>query len=218
MAEIVETKLEEFLKTVDDNDKFVAKALEVLNKNMITECHELERADADAIRKFYGSMPGGAHGFIDRAIKKYEKQHKKGERAADGKPPQLPLQFDPARLEALEMVLAPKVDKPKQHIDLQKTVPQLTLHDLPYTSWPKSLEVDVLASAVEKKRKDTGVRDPFVYIDVEKFLPSWAKAKELDRDGEEEAQPHGKSKEKLQDIMLWSLAFDRYAMAAAITQ
>ena len=217
MADI-EMKLEEFLKTVDDNDKFVAKAMEVLNKNMITECHELERADADAIRKFYGALCGVAHSFIDRAIKKYEKQHKKCERATDGKPAQLPLQFDPARLEALQLVVAPKADKPKQHIDLQKTVPNLTLHDLPHTSWPKSLEVDVLASAVEKKKKDTGVRDHFVYIDVEKFLPSWAKAKELDRDGEEDVQPHGKSKDKLQDIMLWSLAFDRYAMAAAITQ
>ena len=70
MADI-EMKLDEFLRTVDDNDKFVAKAMEVLGKTMITECHELERADADAIRKFYGALCGGAHSFIDRATKKY---------------------------------------------------------------------------------------------------------------------------------------------------
>jgi len=210
---VIETKFDEFLKTVDDNDKFVAKALQVLGKNIISEYHELERYGADAIRKFYGALCCAAHSFIDKATKNHEKHH---EKATDSRPSQLPLQLDAARLEALEQVLAPKIDK--QYVDLQKTVLNLTLQDLPHISCPKSLEVDILAIAVAKKKMNTGVRDPFVYIEVEWFLPSWAKPKELDRGCDDEGQPHGKAKDKLQDIMLWSLASDRRAMAAAVTQ
>ena len=62
----------QFLVTVDGTKKFVARAVEALAKNDITEVYELRGADADVIRKHVGQMTGGLHAFIDTACDKYK--------------------------------------------------------------------------------------------------------------------------------------------------
>ena len=52
---------------------------------------------------------------------------------------------------------------------------------------------------------DKGILKPFVFAELKEFLPAWASQKEEDKS----------SSKKLLSFPLWSIAFDRYALAAA---
>ena len=100
---------------------------------------------------------------------------------------------------------APKKEKPKVHVDLQHKIEQLTMQELPQTCWPKSSVVDALASAIDKVKKDTEVEKPFVYQDLDKYLPSWCFSP-----FEAELQQEPDKKKKEMDMLSWSLAYDRF--------
>jgi hypothetical protein len=81
-----------------------------------------------------------------------------------------------------------------------------------------------------KKMRDKGVRQPFVYMDVRKFLPEWANDDKDVDDLDEEEQPEwekklssalGVSKKPVKatmPVVQWVAAYDAYALAAAATE
>ena len=195
----------QFLATVDGTEKFVARAVEALAKNDITEVYELRGADADVIRKHVGQMTGGLHAFIDTACDKY-KTYVKAQKAEKDNG------IIATRISAVEEALGPKLAKPTVHINLDVEIQKLSLRDLPSICGPRSLAVDTLATEISKKQEKDGIKEPFIYMDLEKFLPSWCP------NVSEEESAKDFRKGKVMDITLWSIAFDKYAMAAACTR
>ena len=66
--------------------------------------------------------------------------------------------------------------EPWSHVDLQGTLKDGPLKDLGQPFWPRSASVDALDNEVKKLQR-RGVRRPFVYTELKKFLPTWAEAK-----------------------------------------
>ena len=179
-----------------------------MSANDITEVYELKGVEADILKENIGKMSGGLHGFLERAIEKFEHECKAERKAREIQSNEnvtgLATHID-ERIGAIESVLAPKKEKPKVHIDLQHKIEQLTMQELPQTCWPKSSVVDALASAIDKVKKDTEVEKPFVYQDLDKYLPSWCFSP-----FEAELQQEPDKKKKEMDMLSWSLAFDRF--------
>ena len=75
---------------------------------------------------------------------------------------------------------------------------------------PQCKEVDALAKTVTALKK-SGIRSPFVHIDLRKFLPTW---------GQSEGQKAEAASEGDKGALLpfqWAIAWDKYALAAAAT-
>ena len=220
--------LKDFLTTVDGNDKFVSKAMEVLSLNEITECHELKGTDADLFKKNFGNMSGGLHGFLDRVIDAYEKRVKMADASTED-----------TRLGAVEAVLGNTKKEPTVSVNLLEEVAKISLDGLHQRCWPQTEVVDACASeAAKKKSKKESLKhkecSPFVYQELIKYMPQWcvdARDKDDLQAQEEEdenmermgrgfqalAERLGAPKrtKKITDIMKWSIAFDRYAITAA---
>ena len=169
---IVAITLSDFLQSLEPKEKVWKKALEALDVNDITECAELQGADADVVRKFMpAAMSGGVHALLERAIAKWKLDHCK-------KPVQwasTALVHDSgisARVGAIENALAP-TPKPVKHIDIGAKLCDVAFSGMDWTSWPKSAAVDALADFIEKKRDRTGVAQPFILQELEAFHPNW---------------------------------------------
>jgi hypothetical protein len=89
--------------------------------------------------------------------------------------------------------------------------------------------VDQLATDA-KKLKEKGVKQPFVYTEVKRFLPAWATEEGANEGSESEDEPSeleqklnaalgvGKKKPKgTMSLVQWVAAYDSYALAAAAT-
>ena len=114
-------------------------------------------------------------------------------------------------------------------MDLAEGLKRATLTCLQPDLWPRSSAVDQMATEA-KKMRDKGVRQPFVYMDVRKFLPEWANDDKDVDDLDEEEQPEwekklssalGVSKKPVKatmPVVQWVAAYDAYALAAAATE
>ena len=97
------------------------------------------------------------------------------------------------------------------------------MRTLPQKCWPSSTQVDALAGAVEKVKKDTGVAYPFVYQDLKKWVPSWVAlggtvCTDEPDDAPKNAPARGGGDQKKLDLLTWSIAYDRYALGASICE
>ena len=199
-------QMQEFLATVQKSDKFVTRAVEALAKNDIVELEELECANIAVIKDHVGSMSGGLCGFLELALRKYQisachsKASGMGAKGLDVE----------QRIGAVESLLGPKPEKPPVHIVLAPKVAALNLHGLPRTCWPCSAAVDQLAADYAKAKDKLRISSPFIYVDLDKFLPSWCES------GPNECLWEDAGIKKM-DVGKWSIAYDRYAMAAACT-
>ena len=173
----------------------------------------------------------GIEGLLNRAITK-------ANAIVAPSPPCPSAQVNPGAIDLASM-LGSKTKHPKVHIDLGSKVGRLNLKGLPQCFWPKSAAVDNLATEAAKLKKDKDLQDqPFIFVNLRQFLPSWAEQKATDKkkedafDVEQEAGDHmfDKLAEVLEkrcasdverpkngqrlDILRWALAFDKYAIAA----
>ena len=110
----------------------------------------------------------------------------------------------------VEALLGTKPEKPPVHIVLGPKVAALNLAGVPRKCWPCSSAVDHLAAECAKAKEKLKISSPFIFVELEKFLPSWCEA------GPNECLYDDAGMKKL-DFGKWSIAFDRYAMAAACT-
>ena len=193
----------EFLATVQKSDKFVTRAVEALAKNDIVELEELECANIAVIKEHVGSMSGGLCGFLELALRKYQTSVCHSKESVMGVAVE-------ERIGAVEALLGPKPEKPPVHIALAPKVAALNLQGLPRTCWPCSAAVDQLAADYAKAKDKLKISSPFIYVELEKFLPSWCES------GPNECLWEDAGIKKM-DLGKWSVAFDRYAMAAACT-
>ena len=139
-------------------------------------------------------------------------------------------------MEMLALSAAPK--QPKVCVNLNAQVngdekgPAMGLAGLSLEHWPKADLVDSLATELARL-KAKGVERPFIYTDVAQFLPGWCPKsyQEDEQEGAEEVEnmmgkgfrlmaerlgAPKKVKHRL-DVLRWSIAFDRFAIALAAT-
>ena len=124
----------------------------------------------------------------------------------------------------------------KLHVDLGTKVPAIDLRCLKQPSWPKSAATDDLATEVARLKK-RGIDEPYVFRDLKEFLPFWAEFKDADKTQDEaiaedemssdykalasvlEKKFGGPAKpKKWLDIVRWSVAFDKFALAGAVVE
>ena len=212
-----EMPLKDFLLTVDAKPKWVDRALGAFSVNDITETYELDGADSKLCCKVLSGtgqqVLGGLEGFLDRAINKFRKVTKEPRDERRRAEEARFVALDEARLAALEQHLAPQPPKPRIHVNIGQVLGRVDMKSLPQKCWPCSSQVDALAAAVEKSKKDTGMPYPFVYQELKKWVPSWVAPTQ---EGQDEAPKNAPVKEL--DLVTWSIAFDRYALAASICE
>ena len=123
-------------------------------------------------------------------------------------------------IKELEGLLNPKPEKQLVHVDLSAAIEKLSFKGLPQTCWPISSTVDMTSEAAKKREKDK-IAKPFVFVDLAAFVRSWvpdagsAHGAEAPQEGDIPADK--KMRQKL-DFAVWSLAFDKWAMAAAAAE
>ena len=206
-----EQSLKLFLSSVKGTDKFVQKAFDALAKNDINELAEMKCAKVAVIKEHIGAMSGGLEAFLDEAIQKYQASLVIGggtKLVADNASQGVIGGGMAERLGAVEAHLGTKPAEPEVHVDISKKVGTLALTGLPRTSWPMTEKVDKLATEVAKTAKKLKVEKPFVYVELEKHLPSWCTSSVAENGNT------GILTKKM-DIARWSIAFDKYALAAA---
>ena len=119
------------------------------------------------------------------------------------------------------------------HVNLAEKIKDISLKDLPQQHWPKGAAVDALATEVQVLKTKKNIPNPFVAVDLHKFLPYWitqgsngacadvedddkgdsALAQATSRLADAWGAPHKVNKKRL-DILSWQVAFDKYAVAA----
>ena len=131
-------------------------------------------------------------------------------------------------INALAKVL--KKEDVNVHIDLPPAIAKCSLRDLPQYCYPKSVAVDYLATEASKLRKK-GIESPFVYVDPRQFLPQRAEEQKGDDSSDDESAhakvlhdiakalgASDKPKRRTMPFHLWSVTFDKYALAADVPQ
>ena len=94
------------------------------------------------------------------------------------------------------------------HVDVEAALGKETLEGLPTDNWPKPALTNALAADLAKLRK-SGQKQPFIAVDLEKYLPGWA----VCRDQEEDAQPSSGKKACTLTISQWVASFSRWVRA-----
>ena len=224
-----------FAESYKGFDKFGVRALKILETHEITELEQLKKARLEVVRGQVGAMSAGLDGFLSTMVEDYQEKHaappKGGADTQVDRYQRSVCEEERAHWQAMAATFGkPEKEKQKVHIDLGATVPKLSLTTLPQTCWPQSALVDALAQ--EAKNRTHEGRVPFVYQQVEKYLPSWCKlvgaevvveedpeTEKLGRGFEALAKKLGAEdkKQRKLDPVRWLVAFDRYALAAAAT-
>ena len=111
---------------------------------------------------------------------------------------------------ALAVLLKSKEDKEdiKVHVDQGSALKLISFAALPSECRPRGDAVDWLASECAKLRKREVLR-PFPYADLRKWVPAYAA--ELDT-------KVGGCEDKVMLMSHWQLAFDKFALGAAMVQ
>ena len=161
---------------------------------------------------------GGKAAFINRAIVKAN---------AEATLATLPCQGESS--EAMQaFTKALRKEDPTVHVDIGLKLREVCLKDVPHSCLPQGAVVDSLATEVSKLRKK-GVPNPFVFVEIRKFVPYWC-AELLDlNDSDDEGQTSKEIKDLARalgaqskaprplNLLQWQAGFDRYAIAAVAT-
>ena len=84
------------------------------------------------------------------------------------------------------------------------------LDGLDHSCMPDANAANTLATKIEQLRKKN-ITQPFVYVQLEDFLPEWCHGAQLDSDGEVEGSAVKKARAKKRLTALqWTAAFDRH--------
>ena len=84
------------------------------------------------------------------------------------------------------------------------------LDGLAHSCMPDANAANTLATKIEQLRKKN-ITQPFVYVQLEDFLPEWCHGAQLDSDGEVEGSAVKKARAKKRLTALqWTAAFDRH--------
>ena len=90
------------------------------------------------------------------------------------------------------------------HVDLGERLKYITLGELPCSVWPRSANVDALATEIRRLRAKRGLANPFVFVELRQWVPAAAA-------GATKAEPEGAvsagAKQQLSWTQ-WHLAFD----------
>ena len=231
-----------FVESFKGYDKFGNRALKILADEEVTELRQLKRCCVATIGRV-GAMSAGLDGFLSTIVDEYKERCQAeldAKKAAQEVPRARADQYSRSvceeELEHWKAVAAtfgkPEKEKQKVHIDLGATIPKLNLETLPQTCWPQSALVDALATEAKSRTNDGKV--PCIYQQLEKYLPSWCKVVgaevvvETETDEDKKLWGNGfealakrlgaeDKKQKKLDPLRWSVAYDRYALAAAAT-
>ena len=96
---------------------------------------------------------------------------------------------------------------PKFHLDVRTKLGSCTLHGLHHRCIPDTEAAGYIAAKRKMFKEQYRVDQPFINVELHKFLPHWCKS---DGEGEDDDS----SKLRL-TLLQWVVAFDRYAIAAA---
>ena len=190
----------------------------------------------DIVEKTAGALTAGLHGFLSTLIEDYQKALKPSDTIAVASASGSAESQLAAHLKAVEAVFKPpEKEKPKVHINLCESISKLSLERLPQICYPPSALVDALATEVKSKCVSFNLpqgKVPYIYQQVEKYLPSYCCAnnykEEVEEEGDKAEMSKGfealakrlgaEEKKKMRlDPLRWSIGFERYALAAAAT-
>ena len=216
MVNFLKMGLKAFLESVDDparDESFIAKALEALGKNQITVVQDLVGLEFTMLTEASGAVAS----FIVRAIKKVNPKEDGAPAAANAPGPAI-------SVDTLAQALR-KDEKPLVHIDMKDKLSRRTLGDLDQCVLPDGALVDDLGSQL-KRLRNKGVKEPFVAVDLTKWLPAWChKGGEVPSEDDQSENPHLRAIAKAMgtpakpvrrlSILEWSIAFDQHALAAS---
>ena len=179
--------------------------------NELESVRDLAFADAGSLQ---GNPSAGKRSFLARVMAAAKALTAEEQRAAD-----------PAS--AGSAAGSGSVPEPMCHVDIQAKLQGGALKDLGQTFWPRSAAVDALESEAKRLQR-RGIRRPFVFADLKKFLPSWAESKS-EKEEAEEGPPMSRDlrdlsralgvvnpfKAKSLTFTQWNAAFDRRARRGA---
>ena len=210
----------DFLQDVDSHcqrsEIWLEPIAKCLEKNDVLSKFDMIGLKVDSL---VDAPTGGKGAFLQRAVDKANREET-----------QASLPKGPERSTGMESFIQMlKKEDPKEHVDLKSKQPRMTMEDTDSSCLPERKLVDDIASNITRLKKK-GIRQPFIYVDLAKYVPFWAQpgaSKDKSDPNREEilvsdevkgmAKVFGvetKSEHKL-TLIQWMAAFDRYAIAAA---
>jgi len=173
----------------------------------ISEVEHMANVDVSQL-KFDGAVSGSKMGFMVTAFKRAQKQ---SEPVAQSDPYQ---QESSSTLQSLETFFSGKLQKKLVELDMAQAMKEAGLADLFHDDlWPASTAVRELATQLKTKR--------FAYSDLKKFLPpsceTFIQVFDPAVDPEAAAAKQAKGGKAL-DLATWLMAWERFALAAAMVK
>ncbi|CAK0791693.1 unnamed protein product, partial [Prorocentrum cordatum] len=197
--------------------------VEVLATNGIESPEDLVKLNVRAATFQLNGLVEGkvAFAFLERAVAK-------ATQSAEAAAPSGSQEPVSALLQTLQGGRMPAV-----HVDIAAGLGGMTLAGLPASCWPSPQLTDWVQGQV-KAAESKGITKPFLYMPIKKFLPYYAADKRQPDDPEGErgvarsfaqeiargiCQARGPDKKQgdLPSILQWCVAFDRWAIVAALT-
>ena len=209
--------MKKFLATVDATPRdegYLDRVVAALAANEVHIVEDLVGLDFGVLKEI---PSGGVGAFIVRALRKANSLTASQPSQSAG---------PPVAAEALQSLLASVKTEPKPHVNLLDKLSRHHLGDLNASCLPDGEVVDDLEAEIRKLRKK-GIAKPFVYVELAKFLPHWCLPNGEAPSEEEDDNVHLKAIAKAMGapqkakrplgFIDWSIAFDRYMLAAAAT-
>ena len=218
---LAEKVLVQYLKTVDSHAQRTTEFLNEIARFFISndvfneqDMVGLETCNLDDLPK------GGAFSFIKRALMKANKGV-----VVDAKPK---TGDATVALGCLASVL--KKEEVQVHVDIRHELKGTSYENIARECLPEGSATDKLATEIAKLKKKN-IANPFVHVDLQKFLPAWASTKhDHDEQSDEDNPPskevmaiakqigaNPKPKKHYMNLYQWSVAFDAYTLAAQAT-
>ncbi|CAK0826970.1 unnamed protein product [Prorocentrum cordatum] len=200
--------------------------VEVLASNGIESPEDLVKLNVRAATFQLNGLVEGKVAFIERAVAKAT-QSAEQQAAAEAAAPSGSQEPVSALLQALQGGRRPAV-----HVDIAAGLGGMTLAGLPASCWPSPQLTDWVQGRV-KAAESKGIAKPFLYMPIKKFPPYYAADKRQPDDPEGEcgversfaqeiargickARGPDKKQGDLPSILQWCVAFDRWAIVAAL--
>jgi len=200
--------------------------VEVLAANGIESPEDLVKLNVRAATFQLNGLVEGKVAFLERAVAKAT-QSAEQQAAAEAAAPSGSQEPVSALLQALQ-----GGRKPAVHVDIAAGLGSMTLAGLPASCWPSPQLTDWVQGQV-RAAESKGITKPFLYMPIKKFPPYYAADKRQPDAPEEcgversfaqeiargicQARDPDKKQGDLPSILQWCVAFDRWAIVAALT-